>query len=73
MTLEYGPPSFGGGSPQERWNNIARVTLWIGLLLAAIAVYGIVQGDDLRSAVMTIIPGLLSLAMWRIACWRRDA
>lgn len=60
-------------SPQERWERVAQVLLWTGVLFLALTVYGVVEGDDLRGLVMTALPGGLLLGLWRVACWRRDA
>lgn len=60
-------------SPQERWDRIAQTLLWVGGFFLAFTVYGVVQGEDLRGLIMTIVPGVLLLGLWRVACWRRDA
>ena len=60
-------------SPQERWDRLATGMLWLGGFFLALTVYGVVQGEDVRGLIMTIVPGGLMLGLWRVACWRRDA
>jgi len=59
-------------SPQERWHRIALVGMYCGFVFLAASVYGIVDGDDLAGVTMTLLPGVASLGLWRLACWRRD-
>ena len=59
-------------TPQDRWNRVALGTLCIGLVMVAAAVHGAVEGDDAGGVAMTLVPGLLSLGLWRLARWRRD-
>jgi hypothetical protein len=59
-------------SGRERWDRLATVTLWIGLLFVASTVYGAVDGDDVYGLANTLLPALLCLGMWRVAVWRRD-
>jgi FtsH-binding integral membrane protein len=60
-------------SPEERWDRIAQGTLFAAGVFVAVTIYGVTQGDDARGLLMTILPGLISLGLWRVACWRRDA
>jgi FtsH-binding integral membrane protein len=60
-------------SPQERWDRIARAMLMTAGVFLFVTLYDISQGEDARGLIMTILPGLISLGVWRLACWRRDA
>ena len=70
--VESSDPGRAGVTPYERWERLAQVTLWVGVLMVALTVYAVVDGDDVHGAINTLIPGLLCLGMWRLACWRRD-
>lgn len=60
-------------SPQERWDRLARLMLWVGGFFVVLTGYNVFQGEELRGLVMTAAAGSLFLGLWRVACWRRDA
>lgn len=59
-------------SPEERWERIAQVLLWVAGLFGAFTIHGIYSGDDWRGLVMTVVPGVLCLGLWYTARVRLD-
>ncbi|HEX7699324.1 MAG TPA: hypothetical protein VF403_01300 [Kofleriaceae bacterium] len=57
---------------EERWDRVGKTMFVVGGILVAAAIYGLVNGDDLRGVVMTIAPGALMFAIGWLAIRQRD-
>jgi hypothetical protein len=59
-------------TPEERWERITNVLLWVAGLFGAFTIYGLYSRDDWRGLVMTIAPGAICLGFWYLARARLD-
>src|SRR5450432_1718170 len=59
--------SLGG---QARWERITSGLFWTGVVFVVLAGYRVYDGDDFWGVVMTVAPGALCFALWKlISMW----